>query len=565
VKKFKRSNAAEHLMTMVQLSPKWSDEVRRELELLADTLKRQEDAAKDAKRPGGAKPLITPNLTDVGNSLRFTMHHGDTSVHCQGLGAWFHWSGRHWEEDRTNKVYMLAKQVARSIQSESRWQDVQVKRLKTLQEIEGNHPERQIQIGNTSKSSAELSKFSLKTEASARLEAMIKLAKAEIPIRTEQLDKDPYLFNCLNGTIDLKTGTFREHRPADYITRIAPVMYDAKAECPKFCAALQSIFPESPMREDAPGDGEMIAFVRRLLAMCLSGDTTEQVLIIFHGVGSNGKSLFLETICGLLGPYAGPSPEGLLLARRNQQHPTELANLFGMRLVHSTETGEGARLDEPRVKRLTGSDTIKARHCFEDFFSFTPTHKLVISTNHRPKIRGTDHAIWRRVILVPFTAKFWDANEPAKHSEPRLARFQKRKELMREKFTDERPGILNWLLAGFRDWLENGLQPPVNVKAVNEEYRREEDVVAQFVEEFCDLSDRGDMRVESGHLYATFVEVTGVKMYRRDFTQRIIAITGFDVRISNGKRWIPGIRLRIKPESSGEEDNDDNEDVKLDL
>jgi P4 family phage/plasmid primase-like protien len=228
------------------------------------------------------------------------------------------------------------------------------------------------------------------------LRAMLALARSEpgIPILPGELDGDPWLLNVLNGTIDLRTGTLRPHDREDRITKLADVRFDSEADCPVWIGFLQEVLPDPDLRE----------FVRRLVGYRLTGSTQEHVLPFLFGVGANGKSTFLNTIQSLLGiTYAIKAPADLLLAMRNESHPTELADLFGKRLVCCNEAEDGRRLAESLVKELTGGDKIRARRMREDFWEFSPTHKIWLAANHKPSVRGTDHGIWRRIKLIPFT------------------------------------------------------------------------------------------------------------------------------------------------------------------
>lgn len=523
---------AEQLMTLVQLAPAWSEELRAEIEAQIKAFNAKEPVATVVGD-------VVVRLTDVGNSLRFKQLHQDKARYCAKMGVWFVWAGTHWQEDNTKRADLMAKEVVRSIFAEA---DGDYEKSQELTKTQNETEATKAQNSGKQKRA-----WAFKSESSRGISAMLRLAESELPVTPDQLDAGKFVFNCANGTIDLCSMDFAPHRQSDLLTKLSAVTYDPVAACPDFEKALKSIFPEDPLVDDAPGDLEMIAFIRRLFGYCLCGDTSEQIVAILHGDGSNGKSVLLETICAVLGPYASPAPEGLLLARRGEQHPTELADLFGKRLVHSVETGEGARLDEARVKKLTGGDKLKARKMREDFWEFDPTHKLLILTNHRPRIRGTDHAIWRRVLLIPFTAKFWDPDKDPKPGELRdQPRFQKDKNLIANKFAHERSGILNWLLDGFRDWQQGGLLPPKSVQAAAEEYEKSEDLVGQWVEECCAIYGDPNAKTKSGEAYKRFLvwcEANGEhpRTSQKAFTQRICAITGFEVDRSHGVRFLPGI------------------------
>lgn len=223
-------------------------------------------------------------------------------------------------------------------------------------------------------------------------------AIAGIPIQPEDMDRDPWLLNVRNGTIDLRTGALRPHAREDLITRGIDVDYDRAAVCPAWERFLHQVFG---------GDVGLVAFVQRAIGYSLTGVITEHVLLVLYGLGSNGKTTLSEALHYLLGPsYAKHAPTDLLLARRGEHHPTELATLHGARLLTSAETGEGRRLAESLVKQLTGGDPVTARRMREDFWQFRPEFKLWLATNHKPQIKGTDHAIWRRIRLIPFDITF---------------------------------------------------------------------------------------------------------------------------------------------------------------
>jgi putative DNA primase/helicase len=235
-------------------------------------------------------------------------------------------------------------------------------------------------------------------------------------------------------------------------------------------------------------DVELRAFVRRLVGYCLTGSTQEHVLPFLYGIGSNGKSTFLNVVLALLGvDYAIKAPTDLLLAKKNETHPTELADLFGKRFVACIEAEDGRRLAESLVKELTGGDRIRARHMREDFWEFSATHKIWLAANHKPQVRGTDHGIWRRIKLIPFTVIIPDD--------------QQDKELL-NKLLAELPGILNWALAGCLEWQQAGLGEPPAVKAATADYRNEMDVLGDFIADRCIIGD--DYGAGSAQLFEAY-------------------------------------------------------------
>ena len=391
----------------------------------------QADAADDMARSSDYR-------TDVGNAARFVLREGDNFLYCAPWGKWLCWDGARWKADDRERVGHRAKRVALSLYDEAR-------RAQSDQR------------GAT--------EWALRSQSNSRVKAMVELAKCELTVTPEQLDADPMVLNVLNGVIDLRTGAMVPHQRASLHTKVAPVMFDPRATCPLWNAFLERIMG---------GNGELIAFAQRIAGLCLTGDASEQVLFIFHGGGSNGKSVLLDTLAGLLGDYAGEAPPDLLVARQHDQHPTELADLCGRRMIIASETEEGARLRIQLIKRLTGNARIKARFIRQDYFEFARTHKLILVTNNCPSVREATNAVWRRLLLVPF-----EVTIPIEEQDRTLLR----------KLKSEWAGILNWAIAGCLAWQGEGLKPPAAVNDATAEYRTEQDALSDFLSECCILHD----------------------------------------------------------------------------
>lgn len=300
------------------------------------------------------------------------------------------------------------------------------------------------------------------------------MARSEpgIAVRPEQLDANPWLLNCPNGTLELRGGRLREHWREDYITKLCPTLYDQAARCPLWESSLLKIFD---------GKTELVGYFQRLLGYCLTGDVREQILPILWGDGSNGKSLILSTVHFVLGAeYTGAGSRELLMAGGFDPHPTFLADLFGKRLVTLLETREDGRLNETLIKQLTGGDAVKARRMREDFWEFRPTHKILLASNHKPVVKGADHGVWRRLRLLPFTVKFWDADK----GETGPSDLQADKALP-GRLEAEAPGILAWMVRGCLEWQASGLREPAEVRIATELYRGEQDVLARFLDQRC--------------------------------------------------------------------------------
>lgn len=434
------------------------------------------------------------HLTDSGNAERFAAQHGANVRFCHPWGKWLVWDGRRWKIDDTGEVERLTKATVMRIHGEA------------SQVIDDGLRQ-------------EVAKHARVSESVSRRTALLRLSQSEppIPVSPGSLDADPWLFNVENGTIDLTTGELREHRREDFITKAAPVEYDPAATAPTWLEFLNRIFA---------GDRDLIAYMRRFCGYALTGDVSEQVLPIFYGTGANGKSTLIETMMALLGAdYSAKAPRDLLLANRNN-HPTELTILHGRRLVVCTETEDGCRVAESQVKELTGGDTISARRMREDFWQFKPTHKVVLVANHKPAVRGTDHAIWRRLALVPFTVTI-----PPEEQDRRLL----------EKLRRELPGVLRWCVAGCLLWKGNGLGRPQAVERATAGYRTEQDVLGGFLAECCVL-DPG-ARASAKALLDGYRDWSGDKAMNARRLGQALNERGLSSKEINGHFWRFGVGM----------------------
>jgi putative DNA primase/helicase len=398
--------------------------------------------------------------TDTGVAERMVARHGANIRHCHPWKKWMRFDGRRWALDDTAAIRRMAKATARQILAEA----------STIDDKEQRDA---------------LVKLARSAESKSRLGAMIDLASAEdgIPVLPKELDSRPWLLNVENGTIDLQTGKLRPHCRGDMITALAPVVYNPSAQCPLWEATLDKFFAKNK---------ELIAFFDRLCGIALTGTVSEQILPILFGEGDNGKSTMVGALLNILSTdYAAIAPPNLILLKRADSHPTDRTFLFGKRLVVVMETPEEARLNESLIKQLTGSDPITARRMNEDYWTFDPTHKLWLCTNHKPVIKGTDHAIWRRPKLVPFEVKI-----PEKE---KITDFPNR-------LRSEYSGILGRMVRGCLDWQKNGLGVPKEVSDATENYRFEQDSLRVFIEEECTTGP--SCRAKAGVLYQRYREKT---------------------------------------------------------
>ena len=389
-------------------------------------------------------PVEPPHLTDSGNARRLVAQHRADLHYCFPWRTWLVWDGCRWANDDTGDVCRRGKQTVTSMYAEAA----------TLPDAKGR---------------TALATHALRSESDAHLRAMISVARSEdgIPVLPTHLDRDPWLLTVFNGTLDLRHGILRPHQREDLITKLVPVEYDATASCMAWEMFLADLFPDQP---------QVITFLQKAVGYSLTGDTRERCLFFLYGTGANGKTTFLRTIQEIMADYAKQAAPDLFLAKYGQEHPTGLADLAGSRFVTCTEADEGKRLAEALVKQLTGGDKMKARRMRQDFWEYQPTHKIWLAANHKPRIRGTDHAIWSRIRLIPFTITFHAADSDDTPTQD-LA--------MSGKLRAELPGILRWAVDGCLLWQREGLDPPEEVKIATKEYRHESDLAARFLEECC--------------------------------------------------------------------------------
>jgi P4 family phage/plasmid primase-like protien len=442
-------------------------------------------------------------VTDSGNGERLVARHGRDMRYCGPWKCWLYWDGARWTRDDIFRVRSWTKQVARNILAEAL--PIQDRELRDS-----------------------VIAWSQRSESTAARTAMLTAAESEvgIPVLPNDMDTHLFLLNVLNGTIDLHTGLMKRHERNDVLTKLAPVRYDPTATCPTFMAFLERVLP----------DPEVRLFVQRAVGYCLTGDVSEQCLFFLHGGGANGKSTLLTVLQALMGDYARQAAPELLVNRNGERHPTELADLFGARAVMSIEVDEGKRLAESLVKQMTGGDKMKGRFMRADFFEWLPTHKLFLAANHKPSIRGTDYAIWRRIHLVPFTVTIPKAERDGK---------------LPAKLAAELPGILNWAIAGCLDWQKNGLGVPQAVEDATNEYRADQDVFGDFLTERCIKDPQA--REAAGNLWAawkSWCEASGEKEGTQKSFGLKLGERGFiQARTKSGRFW-QGIRLRGPDETA---------------
>lgn len=405
----------------------------------------------------GPEPVMDPDAlhnTDIGNSLRFAALHQDKAFYCAQEKAWHIWDGTRWKLDETLAVQELAKAVVRSIYEEAiglEW---------------GERKKR-------------LMAWALKSEEAGKQRDMASLARSDprLAVLFSDMDTDPWLLNCPNGTLDLRTGELHDHDPSQRITRSTNVPYDPDAECPLWLECLERWMEPTP---------EVIPFLQKSLGYCLTGDTREQCMWILHGRGRNGKSKFIETITAVLGDYGiGVPARTFEDGRKDSETLANIAKLAGTYLVTAEENERTAKLATGLVKQATGSKFLTGKFLYAQPITFRPQFKLWLATNHKPVIADTDEGIWRRLRLVPWQVQFSDEEADLE---------------IGEKLMREAPGILAWMAYGTRKWREFGLTAPAVVTAATAEYRQDSDSLGAFLSQAIAPADNGHILLARIHV-----------------------------------------------------------------
>lgn len=461
------------------------------------------------------------DCTDSGNASRLLVRYGENLLYCAAWKSWLVWHGARWQRDETLETRLMACRVARDI--------VETAASETDDDKK-----------------ATLAHWAAQSANAGRIDAMLELAASsrKVAVRPEDLDRHPDLLNVANGTLDLSEARLIDaeddnpHRPSargDRLTLQAPVEHDPAAQCPRWLEFLGQIFDN---------DGELIRFVQRLAGYCLVAGNPEQYIVIMHGSGANGKSTLLETLKAVLGDYAATvAPEVLMSADsggNNQLYA--LASLRAARLVTASETEDGRQLAESLIKTMTGSEAIMAREPYGAPFEFTPAFTPFLATNHKPQVKDTSEGMWRRVLLVPFLVTI-----PRELRDPRLP----------ERLQLELPGILNWMIDGLLDYYDRrldsgrGLQPPAAVRVATDDYRADQDILAEYLEDCCEITGDPADRAAKGDIfkdYENWCELnSGRAVTANTFGRKLKAREGISESKSGSTRYWNGIRCKNFP------------------
>lgn len=442
--------------------------------------------------------------TEDGTARALVEQHADRIRYCPQRGRWLAWTGQRWAWDEAETVRELVRGIARALPEDKAW-----------------------------------SNYKRRAMSASGVAGITRLAQSDaaITVNVDDLDARPWELNTPGGVVNLRTGQLGPADPRGLHTRMTTVAPDS--------AQLTGDDDFSTFLHDTfAGDTALCSYMQRLFGLSLIGVVLEQVMPLLHGPGANGKTTLTEAVAGCLGHgdggYSMSLPAEALMLRKNEQHPAELAQLLGARLVICSELDDGQRFAEARVKMLTGGDRINARFMRRDPFTFTPSHTLLLLGNHRPETSAGGPAFWRRIRLLPF-----NHTVPAEERDPHLA----------QKLNDLAPAVLAWAVQGAADYAAHGLQEPGSVLVATADYAADQDTVSRFLEECCNLGGAPVVKIKTSLLrtaYETWCRQAGeTAVSPRGLSLALARDHSVSLLKSNGARFYEGVSItQITDDSS---------------
>lgn len=405
---------------------------------------------------------------ELGDGNLFKRLYRKDFVYNKAMGSWLYWTGHHWEVDQMDYALASVDGVARVYFAEAKSLSKKIRELEAQNNsAEDLKAERKLLLQRVSALRSSRRRINCLTFAHTSENALA--------VMGTELDSKPWLLPCANGVLNLKTGELEQGRQEDMLLKASPVTWEGiDVPCPVWEQALMEIFSDNE---------PLVRFLQRISGYALVGEVVQSILVVMTGRGRNGKSMIVGTLAKVLGPLSGAIRSEMLLDQyrvASSAGPTpDIMALRGLRMAFASETDDGCKISPARVKWLTGNDTISGRNPHDKYeVQFRPSHTLFLQTNHKPHAPADDYAFWERVLLMPFEMSFVDR-------EPRTDYERRADPLLSKKLDEELPGIFAWVVRGCLDWQANGLQPPPIVKEAVQEYQRNEDLIADFIDECC--------------------------------------------------------------------------------
>lgn len=449
------------------------------------------------------------NCDDLGNAFRFLLLFGDHLKFCDVLGGWLFWDACRWREDQY-RIEQWATMIQDFIIEDAR--DVGGERRKLLL------------------------KHAAKTGSARAVRDLLFLARNQVAEPADAFDAKPHLLNFKNCTLDLNTMDTRACSRGDLLTTCVPFDYDDRfADAPRWRQFIHEI---------TRGDDDYASYLQRCAGSAIQGRVREHKVYMAIGQGGTGKTTFSRAIQGALGlDYAMEAPPGLLLRSGRDAHPTRLMDLKGKRFVAVQEIGQGKQLDEELLKRLSGGDRIRAHRMHKDPVEFTPSHTIMVFANHLPRITETGRAMFRRLTVLPFQNVVPESGMDSTLGDVLL---------------DEAPGILRWLVDGFRAYSRDGLGSCEAVETATGDYFRESDAFGRFLEECLTVHPAAKVRANRLRTaYNEWAGAQGLPPLDRMTIGEHMQERGFEKKRSNGILYIGiGLAAEVQDDNTRRDDED---------
>ncbi|MFZ0318353.1 MAG: phage/plasmid primase, P4 family [Candidatus Sulfotelmatobacter sp.] len=380
-------------------------------------------------------PYLMRALTDCGNAERLIDQHGECLRFCAAKRQWLFWNGVRWVAGRGSAV-QLTKKMVRAMRHE---------RSQLLSQSEDEHGDWEVARRQVDA----LTRWAHRSEGAAQISSALRMAESDprVSVTLEELDRDPWVLNLPNGSMDLRSAIFREHRPEELITKVAGAEYKANARCPRWKKFLGEVF--------AP-HLDIIPYLQRAVGYALTGQTREECIVVLVGSGRNGKSTLITLLHHLFGEYGGVAEMDTFLTSGANKLREDIADMRGRRFISAQEPFINSTFAEATIKWVSGGDKLRARRLYEHAQEFQPTHKLWLAMNRLPALRSNDHAAWSRLRIIPFDVSFTDTcNQELKHE-----------------LRSELSGILGWALQGCTAWQRKGLGSAKSIEEAKQLWRR---------------------------------------------------------------------------------------------
>jgi putative DNA primase/helicase len=479
------------------------------------------DWAEDYEGPedlGGAEPWedepvkLLPGqfkCTDMGNAERLVARHRGDILWSSERKRWLVWNGREWEWDNRLRVERMAKATARGIYQEA---------------LDARDPDMR----------KALSAWAIKSEGREKWASMMTMARHEVPVLVDDLDKDPWLLNCKNGTLDLRTGELREHKREDLITKTTGVDYVERSS---------SVLWERVLLAGTGGDGELAAYLQRVAGYACAGVATERKFFFLQGAPGTGKSTMIDALHAALGGYArSTSFDTWLMHPQVGGNRPDLVDLQGLRMVTSGEVKKGAKWDTALIKGITGGDRIKESAKYENAVEFTPCCTIVLAANDLPRAADDDDAFWKRMQRIPFSRVI-----------PEEEMVKELREQLRS--AENASAILAWAVAGCLEWQRIGIGSCPVVSESTAAYRRSNDTFQDFLESCAELVPGAMVwATDFTHRYKSWCEAEGMRtrMTTRELAEKFAPL-GVRRTCLRGKWLWQGIQFQVAAEPDGRE------------